>query len=407
MPSGRNCRARMPHVVVISVVGPRATRARASRRRSAPTSRSSSATSIGGAAHLWDCIPSKALIATGGELLGARARALDGPRGRGPPRRRRAARAGARRSRTACSTSIESAARVAGRAADPAAPAASTDPHTIVVETTDAGLEEIEADFVLVCHRLAAPRPRLGAGRRRARAHDPRGVPAARDPRARDRDRVGRHRRGVHPPVRRRSARKVTLLVSRQQVLPIKDAEVAAVLEDAFLAPGVTLLKGARAQCDRARRRRRARALRRRPRRRRARTCCSRSGSIPNTEDLGLDVAGVEVDERGYVTVNHNCLSNVAAHLRRGRRVRQAAAVVGGGDAGPQDRRAPHGPAQPPAPSPRLRQGGVGDLHRARDRRRRAGRGRGVLGRPQDPGHQGAVLGQRRRRSSRATRAGS
>jgi len=29
---------------------------------------------------------------------------------------------------------------------------------------------------------------------------------------------------------------RVTLLVSRQQVLPIKDAEVAAVLEEAFLA---------------------------------------------------------------------------------------------------------------------------------------------------------------------------
>jgi pyruvate/2-oxoglutarate dehydrogenase complex dihydrolipoamide dehydrogenase (E3) component len=40
---------------------------------------------------------------------------------------------------------------------------------------------------------------------------------------------------------------KVTLLVSRQQVLPIKDPEVAAVLEEAFLARGVTLLKGARA----------------------------------------------------------------------------------------------------------------------------------------------------------------
>ena len=41
-------------------------------------------------------------------------------------------------------------------------------------------------------------------------------------------------------------------------------------------------------------------------------------GSIPNTEDLGLDEAGVEVDDVGYVLVNHNCLSNVAPHLRRG-----------------------------------------------------------------------------------------
>ncbi|MFM8388275.1 MAG: FAD-dependent oxidoreductase, partial [Actinomycetota bacterium] len=41
---------------------------------------------------------------------------------------------------------------------------------------------------------------------------------------------------------------KVTLVVSRQQVLPGKDPEVAAVLEDDFLRRGVSLLKGARAK---------------------------------------------------------------------------------------------------------------------------------------------------------------
>src|SRR5438309_8318495 len=40
---------------------------------------------------------------------------------------------------------------------------------------------------------------------------------------------------------------KVTLIVSRQQVLPSKDPEVAAALEENFLARGVVLLKGARA----------------------------------------------------------------------------------------------------------------------------------------------------------------
>ena len=44
---------------------------------------------------------------------------------------------------------------------------------------------------------------------------------------------------------------EVTLVVSRQQVLPLKDAEVAAVLEDEFLGRGVHLLKGARATGDR------------------------------------------------------------------------------------------------------------------------------------------------------------
>jgi hypothetical protein len=40
---------------------------------------------------------------------------------------------------------------------------------------------------------------------------------------------------------------EVVLLVSRQQVLPGKDPEVAAALEDDFLRRGVVLLKGARA----------------------------------------------------------------------------------------------------------------------------------------------------------------
>src|SRR6476469_7693613 len=40
---------------------------------------------------------------------------------------------------------------------------------------------------------------------------------------------------------------KVTLVVSRQQVLPQKDPEVAAALEEEFLRRGVRLLIGARA----------------------------------------------------------------------------------------------------------------------------------------------------------------
>ena len=58
---------------------------------------------------------------------------------------------------------------------------------------------------------------------------------------------------------------RVTLVVSRQQVLPHRDAEVAAVLEEDFLERGVTLVKGARAVSARAegggsRRRHRGRA---------------------------------------------------------------------------------------------------------------------------------------------------
>jgi len=34
-------------------------------------------------------------------------------------------------------------------------------------------------------------------------------------------------------------------------------------------------------------------------------------GSLPNSEGLGLEDAGVEVDEAGYVPINHHCQSNV------------------------------------------------------------------------------------------------
>jgi pyruvate/2-oxoglutarate dehydrogenase complex dihydrolipoamide dehydrogenase (E3) component len=103
---------------------------------------------------------------------------------------------------------------------------------------------------------------------------------------------------------------KVSLIVSRQQVLPTKDPEVAAALEEDFLGRGVNLLKGARAEgidrsdgevvvrCDDGRRVAGTHAL----------LCI---GSIPNSEGLGLDAAGVDLDGGGYVPVNHHCQSNV------------------------------------------------------------------------------------------------
>ena len=104
---------------------------------------------------------------------------------------------------------------------------------------------------------------------------------------------------------------KVTLVVSRQQVLPGKDPEVAAVLEDDFLRRGVSLLKGARAtaierdadtggvvvRCDDGRVVHSSHAV-------------LAIGSVPNSDDLGLEAAGVETDG-GYVPIDHNCVTNV------------------------------------------------------------------------------------------------
>lgn len=104
---------------------------------------------------------------------------------------------------------------------------------------------------------------------------------------------------------------EVTLVVSRQHVLPGKDPEVAGVLEDDFLARGVKLLKGARAEaierdeetggvivrCDDGRVVRSSHAV-------------LAIGSVPNTDQLGLEAAGVEVDRWGYIPINHHCVTN-------------------------------------------------------------------------------------------------
>jgi len=103
----------------------------------------------------------------------------------------------------------------------------------------------------------------------------------------------------------------VTLLVSRQHVLPHRDAEVAAVLEEDFLERGVQLLKGSRAAAVRVtatgvvvdtedgRTVSGSHAL-------------LAVGSVPNTEDLGLEAIGVtmrngfvEVDEWQRTSVPH------------------------------------------------------------------------------------------------------
>jgi NAD(P)H dehydrogenase (quinone) len=106
---------------------------------------------------------------------------------------------------------------------------------------------------------------------------------------------------------------QVTLVVSRQQVLPGKDPEVAAVLEDDFLHRGVRLLKGARAvaidrdpdsggvivRCDDGRVVNSSHAV-------------LAIGSVPNSDDLGLDAAGIAADAGGYIPIDHNCVTNVA-----------------------------------------------------------------------------------------------
>ncbi len=95
---------------------------------------------------------------------------------------------------------------------------------------------------------------------------------------------------------------KLSLVVSRRQILPHRDAEVAAVLEEDFLERGVRLMIGARAEkidvdgdsvsvyCDDGRVVHGSHAL-------------LAVGSVPLTDDLGLESAGIATD-RGFIPVD-------------------------------------------------------------------------------------------------------
>lgn len=262
---------------------------------------------IGGAAHLWDCIPSKTMIATGGAISFTRRIAgmgleqqiaeIDTP---ALTERIDAIKDRLQRNTTRLLESqgvrmIDGSARVVGA-------------HKVEV-TTSTSVEVIEADAILVA---TGSRPRIPDwcqpdGERILTTRDcypPKIFPTSMTV-------VGSGVTGVEFVHMFSSfGAEVTLVVSRQQVLPNKDPEVAAVLEDDFLTRGVRLLKGARAtsiervddqvvvSCDDGRVVRSSHAV-------------LAIGSVPNTDGLGLESAGV-ITDGGYVTINRHCQSNIS-----------------------------------------------------------------------------------------------
>lgn len=261
---------------------------------------------VGGAAHLWDCIPSKAMIATGGAL-----RVINEAGGMGLTEVHASLDFQALRTRI---DAIEERLRgsVVGLLESQgvrlvAGTARLKGPHEVVVDT-ESGLLELEADVILLS---TGSRPRVPEwapvdGRRVLTTRDAYPPPELPDHLVV----IGSGVTGVEFVHMFSSfGSDVTLIVSRQQVLPQKDAEVAAALEEDFLARGVKLFKGARAtaidiepdgvtvRCDDGRSAFGSHAL-------------LAIGSLPNSEGLGLDEAGVEHDG-GYVVVDHNCQSSV------------------------------------------------------------------------------------------------
>ena len=267
---------------------------------------------VGGAAHLWDCIPSKTMIATGGAMSFTRRLAgmgleqavaevdVEGLTGRIERIKDHLAHGTRRLLESQGVELVHGSARMVG-------------PHEIEVTPAEGGVpRRLLADAVLIS---TGSRPRIPDwcepdGERILVTRDcypPKVFPESITV-------IGSGVTGVEFVHMFSSfGAKVTLVVSRQQVLPNKDAEVAAVLEDDFLNRGVKLLKGARAvaidrvsdadgdavivRCDDGRSVRSTHAV-------------LAIGLVPNSDGLGLDAAGVETDG-GYVTINRHCQSNV------------------------------------------------------------------------------------------------
>ncbi|MFT4305945.1 MAG: NAD(P)H-quinone dehydrogenase [Microbacterium sp.] len=103
---------------------------------------------------------------------------------------------------------------------------------------------------------------------------------------------------------------KVTLVSSRDQVLPGEDADAAAVLERVFRRGGMTLLSKARA--DRVERTADGvRVTLGDGRIVEGSHCLLAVGSIPNTAGIGLEQAGVETTASGHIRVNRVARTSV------------------------------------------------------------------------------------------------
>ncbi|PJJ61773.1 NAD(P)H-quinone dehydrogenase [Compostimonas suwonensis] len=96
---------------------------------------------------------------------------------------------------------------------------------------------------------------------------------------------------------------KVTLISSRDQVLPGEDADAAAVIENVFKRNGMTVLSKSRAESV-VRTEDGVVATLSDGRTVEGSHCLMAVGSIPNTAGIGLEEAGVQLTESGHIRVN-------------------------------------------------------------------------------------------------------
>ncbi len=103
---------------------------------------------------------------------------------------------------------------------------------------------------------------------------------------------------------------KVTLISSRDQVLPGEDADAARVIEDVFKRNGMTVLAKSRAESV-ERTKEGVVATLSDGRTVEGTHCLLAVGSIPNTAGIGLEEAGIQLTESGHIRVNRVARTSV------------------------------------------------------------------------------------------------
>jgi dihydrolipoamide dehydrogenase len=269
---------------------------------------------VGGACVLADCVPSKTLIATSESIAAMEASEALGikPLAGGAASDHIEVDAQIVYSRVRALAAAQSAditRRVSGEGVRVVkGVAAFAGPRLIEVTTTD-GVEEIAADVVLIATG-ASPRVLAGA--------EPDGERILNWQQVYDLPDLPQHLVVVGSGVTGAEfasaylalGSQVTLVSSRDRVMPSEDADAALLIEDVFTRRGMRIVKQARAAGVR-------------------RTddgievslvggdvvsgshCLVTVGSVPNTADLRLYRAGVETDEAGYVRVDRVSRTNV------------------------------------------------------------------------------------------------
>jgi dihydrolipoamide dehydrogenase len=269
---------------------------------------------VGGACVLADCVPSKTLIATsesiaaleGSEALGVR------PRGGGAATDNVEVDAAIVYSRVKALAAAQSAditRRVSAEGVDILrGNGRFVGPGRIEVVASD-GIQEIAADVVLISTG-ASPRVLPGA--------EPDGERILNWQQVYDLPSLPEHLVVVGSGVTGAEfasayislGSEVTLVSSRDRVMPSEDADAALLIEEVFTRRGMRIVKQARAA-----------AVRRcgegvEVELRDGRTvsgshCLVTVGSVPNTSALGLDRVGVSTDDAGYVKVDRVSRTNV------------------------------------------------------------------------------------------------